>query len=142
MKFPNTRHATRAAAAAVPLIAVLALGGCAALDSRTPEQIVAERAAARWEAIIANDWQAAYEYATPGYRAANKLEAYQGRLQSAVIRRQGIEVSGVECPQADSCTATLLLAYQPLQPGFPSMKTRMTERWILEEGRWYIHLPL
>lgn len=143
MKFPKTRHATRAAMVAAPLIAALALGGCAALDvGKTPERIVAERAAARWNAIIANDWQAAYEYATLGYRATNDVFAYRGSILSAVIRRQGIEVSDVECSQVDSCTATLLLSYQPVTPGFPSMNTRFTERWILDGGQWYIHLPL
>lgn len=133
---------TRAALAA-PILASLLFGGCALTDlGKSAEQRVAERAAARWNAIIANQWPAAYQYATPGYRAANGVEAYQARIQNATIRRESVEVSGVECPQPDSCTATLVLHYKPLLPGYPSMGTRITERWISEGGKWYIHLPL
>ena len=135
----------RIARAGLPalLLVSLALGGCATLDSsKAPEQIVADRAAARWAAIIANKWQDAYAYTAPGYRAANTIEAYQARSQNSVIRREAVEVSQVECAQPDACTATLLLTYKPIMPGYPSMTTRFTERWIIDEGKWYIHLPL
>lgn len=125
------------------LLASLFLGGCAGLDmGKAPEQIVAERAVARWNAVIANKWDEAYAYATPGYRAANSVEAYQARIQSAVIRREAVEVSRVECPQADACTATLVLSYQSVMPGYPRLSTQFTERWILDDGKWYIHVPL
>lgn len=125
------------------LLASLVLGGCASLGvDKTPEQIVAERAAARWNAIIASKWEDAYAYTTPGYRATNSVEAYQARSQNAAIRREAVEVPQVECAQPDACTATLLLTYRPLMPGYPSMSTRVTERWILDAGKWYIHLPL
>ncbi|HMB40230.1 MAG TPA: hypothetical protein VKO85_14215, partial [Wenzhouxiangellaceae bacterium] len=35
---------------------------------RAPEEIVAERAQARWDAVIAGDPESSYEYQTPGYR--------------------------------------------------------------------------
>lgn len=125
------------------LLASLVLGGCASLDiGKTPEQIVAERAAARWNAIIASKWEDAYAYATPGYRAAISLEAFQGRTSNGAIRRQGAEVVKVACEQADRCVATVRLAYKPLMPNFPVMHTDIDERWIDEGGHWCIHLPL
>ena len=133
---------TTPAALAATLLAALVLGGCAATGvGKTPEQIVAERAAARWQAIIANQWPNAYEYATPGYRAATSVEVFQGTTVNAAIRRETAEVVRVECSQADSCTATVRLTYQPIMPGYPRMSTELNERWMLDDGTWYIHLP-
>lgn len=137
MKFRPIRAALPAA-----LLASFVLAGCAATGvGKTPEQIVAERAAARWQAIIANEWKDAYAYATPGYRAATSVEVFQGTTANAAIRREAAEVIRVDCPQADNCNAVVRLAYQPVMPGYPVMKTDVTERWIEEDGRWYIHLP-
>lgn len=137
------KSCTFRAASAAALLAGLLLSGCAGMGaSSSPEQIVAERAVARWNAIIANQWQAAYAYATPGYRAATSVEVFQGTTANAAIRREGAEVVAVDCPQPGNCTATVRLAYQPIMPGYPRMKTDVTERWILESGQWYIHLPL
>lgn len=139
----KSRNFRTAPAAALLASLALILGGCAGMGANSsPEQIVAERAAARWNAIIANQWQQAYEYATPGYRAATSVEVFQGSTINAAIRREAAEVARVDCPQADNCTATVRLSYQPVMPGYPRMSTEFSERWILEDGKWYIHLSL
>lgn len=129
-------------------LAALLLGACTSINtptSTTPisaEEAVARRATERWQAIIANQWSAAYQYTSPGYRAAVSEGEYQGRTANAAIRREAVEVVGVDCATSDSCEATLRLTYQPIMPGYPRMNTDIRERWLAEDGEWYLHLPL
>lgn len=136
----------RFALPALPLagLCVALLTGCAA-SGGTPlsaEAVVAERAAARWQAIIDNQWPQAYQYTSPGYRAAVSASEHQGRTVNAAIRREAVEVLAVDCPAGASCEATLRLTYQPILPGSPRMSTDIRERWLEEGGQWYVHLPL
>jgi len=48
----------------IGMIALLA----ACSDPRPAAEVVEERAQARWEAMVARDFQTAWEYYTPGYR--------------------------------------------------------------------------
>src|SRR5690625_1271508 len=45
-------------------------------DSRSPEEIVAERAQAWWQAHIDKDFGAAWALATPGFREATRREIF------------------------------------------------------------------
>src|SRR5262249_24928425 len=55
---------------------IVAVGACATLEKRSPEEAVAERAKARWDALLKNDIKSAYEYLSPATRSTTSMERY------------------------------------------------------------------
>lgn len=115
-----------------------------ASQSQNAEEIVATRAKARWDAIVAKDFDAAYAYLTPGTRATTSLEAYTRRLLNASIRWTDAEVQNVSCEDADVCTATVMVHYRVpgAAPGVGRLDgfAPVLEQWLLSDGQWF-HLP-
>ena len=58
------------------LVAVLASAGCAVLDNRPPEQVVAERAQAWADALLDSDLEGAWALTSPGFREHTAPEGY------------------------------------------------------------------
>ena len=120
---------------------LLLLSACgtepSALADLTPEEVVEERAQARWDALLAGDVEQAYGYASPAYRSAKDLPRFQARFGSA-IRRTAAEVTIVEC-NAERCSVTVMVTYE-----VPQLRTGNTralrETWILSDGEWWIHI--
>lgn len=119
------------------MMAVLCLmqGGCATLGSRSPEELVRERAQARWDALIAGKWEQAYGYATPGFRQSVDLFGFRSRVASPV-KLKSAEVVSVDC-KVTTCEATMRIGLVPLQKGYPETTTDLTERWVEEGGEWW-----
>lgn len=110
----------------------------------TDEEIIAQRAKARWDAIIAKDYAAAYEYLTPGTRATTPLNAYILRMSGATLRWTDAKVGNVVCEEPDVCVATVTISYTVRQtrPGLGDLgaDTPLKENWLRSGGQWY-HLP-
>lgn len=124
---------------AVALAASLGLGACASLQSSTPEQEVAQRAEARWAALIKGDFNQAYGYLTPSFRAVVTAADYRKRFGAAGAWTNAI-VHKVEC-EAESCTATIRVTTQVRVPLFatkvPETTTYLDEVWVREDGQWW-----
>lgn len=120
------------------LLAALALAGCAALDSRPPEEIVKERAAKRWQALVSGDFNTAYDYASPAYRQGKTRDYYVNKQRNAgVVQWLSATVVSVKCEGA-RCKTTTELTSKPLIPGFRgTLRSGIEETWILEDGRWW-----
>jgi len=117
------------------------LSGCAGLVGKpqTPEQIVAERAQARWDALVAGDWQTAYSFATPAYRDLVDVEGFR-RRHGGQASWLGADVKEVTC-QDDVCEPTITLKFRSLLPPYTDdLHTDYTERWVLEGSDWWIFL--
>lgn len=123
----------------LPLWACLTLAACASLGSSPPEDQVRQRASARWQALLVNDYSKAYTYATPGYRALVSPDNYR-RRQGAVLQRVSSEVFSVNCPQADKCTARVVVGVKPpLSKRYgPVITAPVDETWVLEDGQWWL----
>jgi hypothetical protein len=128
--------------ALVALGLVTLLGACSGLaeSGKTPEEIVALRAQARWDAVLADDWETAYSYVTPAYRERMPLKAYRIKYSSKVARK-GVRIHKAECTAADACKATVVMRFIPPPPVVSSeagIETAFDENWILgEDGKWY-----
>lgn len=120
------------------LCASLALGACATLGS-VPQEQVRQRANERWQALVASDFDRAYTYNTPGYRAVVSTDVYRSRV-GAAVKWLGAEAVTVECPEPAKCNATVRIDYRPLQGGRAGDKysTHIDETWLLEDGQWWI----
>lgn len=134
----------RRAAALLVFSALLALAGCAATGPESPAEAVAERAQARWEALLAKDYKKAYTYYSPGYRSAEPLAAFQRRLSIQRVRWTKAEYQGVEC-QGQVCHPSFRVTYKYRAPvqgvGTITSARKITEDWVLTDGRWYYVPP-
>lgn len=124
--------------------AALLLGACASLPgtAAAPEDIVRERAEARWKSLIAGDWEKAYSLTAPSYRAVVDLDRYRAKVGKAATW-VGAEVVGVTC-EADACTARVRLDFKPVL-GIRSgnlASTHVDEKWVEEEGGWWLFQQL
>ena len=133
----STSPARRATLAALLAAGALALAGCAALQPQTAEQVVAERAEARWTALIDGDPDIAWEYTQPGYRAVVTKKQYSRRFGGAG-QWTGAQVHGVTC-QAERCTVKVRLTSRVLVPKFMGKEITgfFDETWVREDGQWW-----
>ena len=117
------------------LVAALLLSasaGCATLDLRDDDVVVKQRAQARWDALVKGDTKAAYEYLSPGSRAALGLDAYAGSLRMGFWK--SAKVDSVTCATKDNCEAHVTIEYE-----FQGRRTKtpLTETWIREDSQWW-----
>ena len=123
------------------ILFAVALSGCAGLVGKpqTLEQMVAERAQSRWDALVAGDWQTAYSFATPAYRDLVDVEGFRKR-HGGQANWLGASVKEVTC-QDDVCEPTVTLKFRSLLPPYTDeLHTDYTERWVLEGSDWWIFL--
>lgn len=126
---------------AVLWLAALA-AGCATVGSATPEQIVQQRAQARWAALIAGDWDKAYGYMAPSYRTLVERKRFANQFGGGAAW-QGVEVVSVTCKD-ERCTALVKLLFRPVigpRTAEP-MSTHFEETWVREDGQWWMFQKL
>jgi hypothetical protein len=121
---------------------MLLAAGCASLPgSLSPDSpadvkqaVVAERAKARWQALIKGEFEKAYQFSSEASRQAVTLDRFRDRARMVNFREA--EVQRVECA-GDSCKVDVFVTYDHRRikgVGFPT-----TETWIIEGGNaWYI----
>ena len=119
---------------------ILLVSGCAILYKQAPEKIVAEKAAQRWDALIANNIALAYSFETPEYRSVYSIEQYKKRVYG-VGTWQKANVQSVNC-KAEKCIVKILIdAKIKFGSGFGSAETSsvLKEQWIqsLAAEGWY-----
>jgi hypothetical protein len=124
----------------VSLLLGVFVAGCV-LRTLSPEELVAERAEARWQAMLAADYEKAYGFLAPGYRSRVSLDNYRARFAG---RTKWLEASlqRVTCEE-DVCEARFTTKYRFLgSMQMPPMDAggTATEKWVLTQGKWW-HVP-
>lgn len=126
--------------ALLPLIAFGA--GLIACTPKPPEQVVKERAEQRYKHLMNGEMEKAYSYLTPSRRNTLSLENYL-RNNTPRIDIKRAEVLKVECGTAESCQVEIKLDYtykNNFKGTVPGMIDQVKpEKWILENGNWYLH---
>lgn len=128
--------------ASLYMFALFVLGGCSALPTKSPEEIVIERAQQRIDLLMAGDYQASYEFTTPGYRSTESVGRY-GTRWSGVGMWISANVIKAECTAAeliDRCKAAVQVVYRAV--GYDPLTTILTEDWILIDDNWYLYQNL
>lgn len=125
------------------LSAVLALTACASLSSKPPPEQVRQRATERWQALVGGEFNRAYTYTTPGFRAVVSPDSYRNRFGGAVIWL-GSEVIDVNCPDTDRCVTHVRIDFKPAmgRKFDTKMSTHVDETWLLQEGQWWFFQDL
>jgi len=106
---------------------------------QAPEQILKQRAEARWAALAGRDFGAAYAYEAPAYRATVTPQRYQARFGTAA-RWLGATVDSVTIAESgDRADVKVSVKYEFWTPlgGRHAAQRLMSERWISAEGGWW-----
>jgi hypothetical protein len=106
--------------------------GCATLDSRPPTEIVKERSQARWNALVAGDTKAAYQFFTPTTRSTLKYQDYADNINKGFWK--SVTVDNVACESATVCTATASVTYNHK---LGRNTSPVQETWIKDGANWW-----
>jgi hypothetical protein len=140
----TTRGNSKWRAWLVGFVAAAVAAGCAApggeLAPDSPaalkEKVVAERASARWQALIKRDYEGAYAFLSPASREVTSLSKFQGQIQA--IQYRAVAVEKVECA-AEVCKVMLKLTYDYPPAKIRGVVTPLDENWIIDRGQaWYV----
>jgi len=142
MTMNNHRSLARAAVITVAL-SFAGLTGCATV-ALTADKIVAERAQARWDAVLAKDYATAYSYYSPGFRAKVSQTDLEIKLRLQRVRWTTAEVKAQTCA-GDVCTVQVNITYQVGAP-VPGVSTwngfdLIEEQWVKTGGDWWYVPP-
>ena len=108
--------------------------GMESVKDKDSGTIVAERAVARWTALIDADVDAAYEFLTPAHRKVMLLENYQVNLNPGM--RREIRVESTSCdPLVRVCEVVLFLKYD--LKAVKGIEMKKKESWVEESGNWW-----
>ena len=133
----------RRSARALMLVALAAVAASCA-TSPTQKDPMLERAQARWDAIIARDYDAAYALYSPGYRSATTRTDFEIELRSRRITWRSAIYRDHSC-EGQVCTVTFdvkYLAPRPV-PGLDKWegKSAIDDTWIRASGEWWYVPP-
>ena len=93
--------------------------------------LVAKRAQQRWDALLQQDMDAAYQFISPGGRLLMTVEQYRPRVNTSFWR--GAKVEKASCA-AEICEVTVMV--DSLLEGV-KFTNRIKETWILDAGKWW-----
>ena len=121
-------------------LVLLVISGCATLGGSSKEEIVKQRVAERWTALIEGRLETAYEFETPEYRELYPFSDFRKKVRG-VGSWQKVDVESIRC-ETDKCVATIRV-YVRIQIGlgFEAIEKngQATEKWIhhTATGQWY-----
>ncbi|MEX0914678.1 MAG: nuclear transport factor 2 family protein [Wenzhouxiangellaceae bacterium] len=109
---------------------------------REPAEIVAERAQARWNAMVEQDFQAAWALYTPGFREQLPAGDFAAEMRRRPVTWTAAEVLEVKCAGDEPrCEVRTRVDYKaPANaPGVGSLtgKRGVTEIWLQIGGKWW-----
>lgn len=114
------------------LIVAMAVAGCAAMKPQTAEEVVKERAQARWDALVKGDARAAYAFLSPGSRAVLTPENYATSIRVGFWKSARVERAVCEAQQTCEAHVTIEYEFQAQR-----IKTPLRETWIREGTDWW-----
>ena len=122
-------------------IAALLIPLLVACGDRSPElQPLDERVLARWNHMIGRDFQAAWEFHTPGFRQTSPQQAFANEMAQRPVRWTSVEWRGAECGE-DVCEVTVRVGFRAVgaPSGLSSVEvTRdIRETWLWIDGQWW-----
>lgn len=120
------------------------LGGALASDDPALNEVIAERAQSRWDALIAGEWEKAYGLLAPGYRSTTPFPIWRGQFGQATTWKSA-SIRDILCNEdGDRCQVDLILQYVVSLPQMGirnQARTRpLRETWLLVDEEWW-HFP-
>jgi hypothetical protein len=123
------------------VLAVLSASIFAACASTSPGGgTVVSRAESRWDAIIAGDFDTAYQYYTPGYRSSNTLGDFEISMRLRKVQIREAQFLEQDCEES-VCTLKFKTKFRVASP-VPGLDawtstTKIEEKWVKTQGKWW-----
>jgi hypothetical protein len=120
----------------------LALAGCASVSaSRSPEEVVRQRATERAQAFVKGDYDRS-GLTAPSYRKLRDLDAYKRSFGPGASWAKA-EVKNVSCEPV-RCKVAIAVGVKPLIRGRfgDTITVQFEETWLLEDGNWWLYQAL
>jgi len=122
------------------LLAVMLLSACATTSTASPEEIVRERAQARWDALLNGDFATAYSYYSPGFRSATTVVDYEIGIRMRKVQYRTSEYQDQSCENI-VCTVRFKVGYHVVKP-VPGLDKfthdgLVSEKWIKSDSEWW-----
>jgi hypothetical protein len=123
------------------LLLLMLLSACATTPS--PDEVVKERAEARWEALLSKDYATAYSYYSPGYRSTTSVTDYEIGIRLRRVRWTSAVYLKHDCEE-NICSVSFRMGYRVGSP-VPGVSTwdgydKITDQWVKTGGEWW-YLP-
>jgi hypothetical protein len=124
------------------MMVVSVLAACSTAPK--PQGQLIERAQARWDAIIARDYDAAYALYSPGYRSATSRTDFEIELRSRRISWTSASYRAHSC-DGQVCSVTFDIEFTAPRP-VPGMskwdgRSSVEDSWIEVSGQWWYVPP-
>jgi hypothetical protein len=120
------------------LFALFAATGCG--GTADTGMSLEDRVLARWNYLMADDFQAVYDFATPGFRQTMTREEFAHKLAQSPVKWEEVQYVGAEC-EGQSCLVQLTGIYRAIAApsGLNQMRLprEISERWIEIDGEWW-----
>ena len=105
-----------------------------------PSSTVAKRAQDRWDALLAGDFENAYQYYSPGFRSSTSRGDFEVGMRLRKVQYSGATYAGENCEE-DRCVLKFNVQYQVASP-VPGLdkwesKTMLDETWVRTQGQWW-----
>ena len=117
---------------------LLLLGGCATTAPK--ESDVERRATERWQALLSDDIEGAYDFLSPGYRSSVSRVQYTRTILLKQVGWTSADFIESDCAET-ACKVKISLGYIVYGgvPGVTSFegKQEIEESWVLADGTWY-----
>jgi hypothetical protein len=124
----------------VTIVSAFALVACAATTreastAKSLEDLVKERAAKRWEALIDGDLDTAYGFFSKATKETYPIELYRNRMRPGMWRE--VKVDSVKCTDG-LCEVIVIVSFDHRR--VQGIVTPVAERWIVQDGlAWYVY---
>ena len=112
------------------------LSGCALFEPKSDEEAVAQRAQGWVDALLEQDYTAAYEFTSPGFKTRESARKYSKRYAGSGMWTKGA-VEKVVC-EVDSCNVTVRIHYKMKSSGIIA-SLPMKENWLKVDGQWWLY---
>lgn len=125
----------------LPAALLLLLSGCASLPGKSAQELVEQRATEQMNAFLALDYDKAYTYMTPNYRAERNIHGF-GTDFAGLVDLVAFDIRRADCEQ-ERCTLTvsrtqkLPTMVMPNEEENFTFKVATQQIWIKIKGQWY-----
>ncbi|WP_376692648.1 hypothetical protein [Wenzhouxiangella sp. EGI_FJ10409] len=133
----------RAATISAILLSAMVLAGCQQeAEQRPAPEVVKERAQARWDALVDEEFATAWDYYTPGFRQMAPRDDFEADMGARPVQWNAASVISVECQEEDSkCEVLTEVTYQPSGGPKELQSVEVTrdlrEEWLFMDGQWW-----
>ncbi|HKJ18049.1 MAG TPA: hypothetical protein VJ984_11910 [Xanthomonadales bacterium] len=127
---------------ALLILPVVLLTACATTGGGSGGGPVAKRAQDRWDAVLANDFETAYQYYSPGFRSSQTRGDFELSMRLRKVQFRNADYQDQSCEE-DVCTLKFSVGYQIASP-VPGLetwesKTTLEEKWVRTQGEWWYY---